>query len=353
MIKNGALKRVYLLVAIILSVFATAGVCLSDEQNPVSINMADYVKIGGIEQWITIAGTDHRNPVILFLHGGPGTALSPFAKLYFAGWEKDFTLVQWDQRGAGKTYARNGKSIEPTMTLERMTEDGIEVAEYLKAHLHKKKIILVGGSWGSILGARMAHARPDLFFAYVGFMQATNFKQDLAASYDKLRGIAQSKHDQAALDTLDRLGPPPWDSIKKWGLYNSVLQPYQTELATAPSPPFGVVAKEYEADFKPGGAWLEANRFSFLHFWGPTLSGPLTRVDITSLTDFKIPIFFVLGEVDLTCPIELTRAYFKTIRAPHKELYVAPATGHNISYPLLKLIRKVLLSKVRPIATEK
>ncbi len=122
-----------------------------------------FAPIGGIPQWITIKGDDRANPVILFLHGGPGNAMSPFADAMFAGWEKDFTLVQWDQRGAGRTYTKNGPSVEPTMTLERMTDDGIEVAEFLKKHLGKDRIVLEGGSWGSVLGIRMAHARPDLF----------------------------------------------------------------------------------------------------------------------------------------------------------------------------------------------
>jgi predicted alpha/beta-fold hydrolase len=83
-----------------------------------------FIPIGGIEQWITIKGDDRNNPVVLFLHGGPGDAWSPFADAMFAGWEKDFTLVQWDQRGAGRTYGKTGPSIEPTMTIERMVQDG-------------------------------------------------------------------------------------------------------------------------------------------------------------------------------------------------------------------------------------
>jgi pimeloyl-ACP methyl ester carboxylesterase len=93
------------------------------------------VKIGGIDQWITITGNDRRNPVVLFLHDGPGDAWSLVAESLFAGWEKDLTLVQWDQRGAGRTYARSGPSVAPTMTIERMTDDGIEVAEHLIRHL--------------------------------------------------------------------------------------------------------------------------------------------------------------------------------------------------------------------------
>lgn len=124
------------------------------------VNEEMFVRIGGIDQWITIKGDDRNNPVVLYLHGGPGDAASPFADAMFGGWEKDFTIVQWDQRGAGRTYGKSGPSIEPTMTIERMAQDGIEVAEFLAGHLRKKKIIIVGGSWGSILGIYMAHSLP-------------------------------------------------------------------------------------------------------------------------------------------------------------------------------------------------
>jgi len=93
-----------------------------------------------------------------------------------------------------------------------------------------------------------------------------------------------------------------------------------------------------------------SQRFLFPSLLGPNLSGPLIRVDLTSLTDFKIPIFFVKGEFDLTCPPDLTRAYFDTIRAPCKRFYVVPGTGHNPSWAELKLMRDVLLREVRPIA---
>src|SRR5690606_12979939 len=103
---------------------------------------AGYVEIGGIEQWITITGADDRKPVVLFLHGGPGIAASPFAEAGLAGWEEDFTLVQWDQRGAGRTFARNGEGEAATMSIERMVQDGIEVTEYLTRRLGQEKIIV-------------------------------------------------------------------------------------------------------------------------------------------------------------------------------------------------------------------
>ena len=141
-------------------------------RSPKGILEAMFIPIGGIEQFVLIRGEDRSNPVILFLHGGPGLATSPLYP-WFISWEKHFTLVQWDQRGAGKTYGRYGKKT-PDLTVERMTQDGIEIAEYLRAHLQTNKIILLGHSWGSYLGLRIIARRPDLFSAYVGTGQTVN-----------------------------------------------------------------------------------------------------------------------------------------------------------------------------------
>jgi len=335
----------YWILAVAASALAgCAGVEPSDH-SPIKEEM--YVTIGGIDQWITIKGDDRSNPAILFLHGGPGDAASPFADSYYPGWEKDFTLVQWDQRGAGRTFAKTGESVAPTMTVERMTEDGIEVTEYLKRHLHKKKIILTGGSWGSILGIRMAHARPDLFYAYLGYSQVTNFPQDFVASYAKVRAIAQSKNDSAALATLDALGPPPWDSMQKWGSYFGILGPYQAEIAPSPFPKYAL-ASEYEPDLKEGGPWRKADAFTQRLYF----EGRMGYADLTEITDFRIPIFIFHGEADLIIPIERVRAYFHTIRAPRKEFYAVPGTGHNPSAAELAKLREVLLTEVRPLVAE-
>jgi pimeloyl-ACP methyl ester carboxylesterase len=312
-----------------------------------------FVRIGGIEQWITIKGDDRNNPVVLFLHGGPGDALSPFADALFGGWERNFTLVQWDQRGAGRTYGKSGPSIEPTMTVERMAQDGVEVAEFLTKQLNKKKIIIVGGSWGSILGIHMAHARPDLFYAYVGLAQIVNERKNEMASYTRVLELARASGDQQAITALTAIGPPPWDSLyKSWPVFRKWEKAYQAKIVTAQPAP-ETLSPAY-ASPEEQAQYAAADDFSFEHFWGLKMSGPLQHVDLPALgTNFGIPIFIIQGQEDLTALPELAKAYFDSIKAPRKQFYLVPGTGHADSATELDLTLKVLIEQVRPLTFDR
>jgi pimeloyl-ACP methyl ester carboxylesterase len=173
------------------------------------IDEARYVAVGGLEQWITIRGEDRKNPVLLFLHGGPGDATNPWGYAGFRSWLRSFTVVQWDQRGAGRTLGRNGPSLAPTITIDRMVQDGIELAELLRKELQKDKIVLVGHSFGSILGVLMAKARPDLFYAYVGTAQVGDEVRNYAVAYTDLLKKAEILRDPRAIRELKEIGPPP------------------------------------------------------------------------------------------------------------------------------------------------
>jgi pimeloyl-ACP methyl ester carboxylesterase len=257
--------------------------------------------------------------------------------------------VQWDQRGAGRTFTKNGSSIEPTMTVERMSRDGIEVAEYLIGHLHKKKIIILGGSWGSILGIYMAHARPDLFYAYVGSAQIVNWQEDLSAGYARVLGMARASGNQQAITALTVIGPPPWHLVAKWPVYRKWERIDQIKMVTSP-PASAIISPEY-ASPEEQAQYGAADDFSFMHFWGEALSGPLTTVDLPALgTNFAIPIFVIQGQEDLTADPDLAKVYFDSIRAPRKQFYLVPGTGHEASATSLALTLKVLIEQVRPVA---
>ena len=308
-----------------------------------------FVKIGGIDQWITINGENRDNPVVLFLHGGPGGSETPFADVHFAGWDKDFTVVQWDQRGAGRTFGKTGPSIEATMTVDRMTQDGIEAATYLLGHLHKKKIILVGASWGSILGTHMVHARPDLFSAYVGMAQVVSMQKIIAASYQRVLAMARTTNDTQAIAALTDLGPPPWNTLSAWGKFRKWEQPYQKQRESAAR--FADLTAPSYASAPEKAQWAAAQDFNWVHWIGLKMDGPLMQDDLVNLgMDFSMPVFIIHGEVDLTAPVETARAFFDGIKAPRKGFYLVPGSGHEPTIPLMSLTYQMLLEQVRPLA---
>jgi pimeloyl-ACP methyl ester carboxylesterase len=142
------------------------------------------IQINDITQWISIRGRDRRNPILLFLHGGPGSPTMPAAYTFQSPWEDYFTVVQWDQRGAGKTYASNDpKALSSTITVEKMTSDAEEIVRYLQKRYDKKKIFLLGHSWGTVLGVALVQRHPEWFYAYVGVGQMVNGRRNEEDGY--------------------------------------------------------------------------------------------------------------------------------------------------------------------------
>lgn len=309
-----------------------------------------FVRIGGIEQWIAINGESCANPVILFLHGGPGNTLSPYADSLFGSWQKDFTLVQWDQRGAGRTYGRNPPSATSTLTIERLTEDGLAVAEYLRTHLGKTRIILVGGSWGSILGVHMVKSRPDLFFAYVGFAQVVSYRENQSASYAKVTALARAAADQAGLAALDALGSPPWKNPRSYGVLRRATRAYEAR-TTEPAPEsWWKRSPEYDTP-EMRDSYLEGEDFSYLQFVGLGGDGMFSRVDLPALgSAFQVPVYMAQGAEDLVTVPEVARRYFDGISAPAKRFVLVPRAGHDPNRPMLDALYELVSRHVRPAA---
>ena len=178
-----------------------------------SIDERTFVTIGGIDQWISIRGQNRDNPVILVLHGGPGVSNAPFAPA-FIPWEKDFTIVEWDQRGAGRTFGRNGARGTGVLSIDRLTQDGIELTQLLRSRLQKDKIVLFALSFGSVIGLKMVQARPELFAAYVASGQFINAADGDALGYRLTLEQARAVQNTEAIKSLEAMGPPPWPDVK-------------------------------------------------------------------------------------------------------------------------------------------
>ncbi len=316
---------------------------------PNGIQEGMYVPIGGIEQWIQIRGEDRNNPVLLFVHGGPGGSSWPLSAGW-QPWEKYFTVVQWDERGTGRTYRQTGSSIAPTMTVDRMTQDGIEVAEFLKTHLSKEKVILVGHSWGSILGIHMVKQRPDLFFAYVGTGQIIGlptWKKVGELQYAKVSDEAQAANNADALKDLSAIGAVPDERklgiIQKWSRLLNVPFEYDKR----PNIKFKI-----SPTMMPGFTLLDWYYYDKgARFSRKTINPMLGKTNLRSLgLNFSVPIFFFEGTQDFMTPIEPAEQYFNEITAPHKEFVRFEGANHFLPLNRPDDFLKELLARVRPLA---
>src|ERR1700743_1204362 len=178
--------------------------------SPPGIEETRAVRIGGIDQWISVRGKDRRNPILLFIHGGPASTEMPVSWLYQSGWEDYFTVVQWDQRGAGKTYVANDAAlVEPTIAKERMVADGEELVAWLRANYGKRKIFVLGHSWGSIIGLELARKHPDWLHAYIGMGQMIYGRDNERLGYEWALDAARADHNAEAVKQLLALAPYP------------------------------------------------------------------------------------------------------------------------------------------------
>ena len=168
------------------------------------------IPIGGTQQWISVRGHDRDNPILLMIHGGPASPEIPTSWFFQSGWEDYFTVVQWDQRGSGKSYnANDPKTIQPTLSLERITLDAEEVVQYLRAKYHKDKIFVLGHSWGSVVGIQLAHRHPEWLHAYVGMGQVISGQENERVGYQMTLQVAESTHNTEAVNDLKSIAPYP------------------------------------------------------------------------------------------------------------------------------------------------
>jgi pimeloyl-ACP methyl ester carboxylesterase len=293
-------RREYLLASIGAGVAALGGACASPRPDD------NFVSIGGIEQWVAIRGRDRSRPAILFLHGGPCDAQSPHLSL-FAPWEEHYAVAQWDQRGTGKTFERNGRST-PDVTFERIAQDAVEVAQYVIHQLRVRKLILVGHSWGAILGLHVARLRPDLFHALV------NTGQPVAGSdiTERMRSSAIARAQAAgnieAAEELKRL---------------SAL-----ELVSDNSKFIGLLIRWTEPFIPSDQAYITTPSSFPNDFCSSKLNPYLLTIDARS-GGYRLPLpFFVIqGRDDNRTSPDAARAFVDQVQAPAKR-YTAIDGGH-------------------------
>jgi pimeloyl-ACP methyl ester carboxylesterase len=307
-----------------------------------SISKWEKVKIGGIDQWLLVKGENKNNPVVLYLTGGFGMSSFFLAPKYYPQFEKDFTVVYWEQRGSGKSFNEN--IPQETMTFEQLTKDINEIAIYLKKKFNKEKIILIGHSWGTTIGLMACKSYPDNFYFFYGVGQIVNYEMNIAARYSQLLSKAEQNQNNKAILQIKSLGEPPYEQNDK-GWKDNLLTNW--------------------ADFYSGTTfsknWSDIYYWSLLNCSEYTFSEKITvksqnklffvqdeyrKLDFyNSIHDFAIPIYFVQGENDLLAVTSVVAEYYNKISSPNKDMFIIKNCGHDPQWDYPKEFHSFLLSK--------
>ena len=284
------------------------------------IEEAKYLKIGGIDQWVTIRGDDSTKPVLFLVHGGPGDVQSPYVSVY-APYERDFVLVQWDERGAGRTFAKTGAA---DVSFEKQVTDGIDLAEQLRKRFPKQKLVLFGHSWGSIVATEMSQRRPELFAAYVGTGQVSSWSGTVQFQFDFLKQCYKAKGDSVGLATLEKIGKP---DPKNADQYFGFSRPLRQNMNPSDTAWFSNMLQslkengETDATLNALGDGMKAS--------GKALIGTSVNTDLpATATEFKVPYYVIQGRDDLFSPTPLAKEYFDKVIAPKKQFVVIENAGH-------------------------
>lgn len=269
------------------------------------IQAAEAVVIGGIKQWIDVSGVNDTLPVLLFLHGGPGNSVMKYADKFTAFLQQHFVVVQWDQRESGKTASLNASPVKVSVAV--MESDASAMVDYLRKRFSRRKIYLVGHSWGGFLALRVASQHPDWLEACVAVAPMINQWESERQSLDWLRQKAQEEGNEKARVQLESVRIP-FRSIEE--LY---FHRYWLSVANGSSP----VSKSFVKQW--GAKWFD-------------LYSEACGINLFERSpELRCPVYFFVGQKDRQASSTISEAYFRLVRAEKKELIWFTNSGHSLN----------------------
>lgn len=321
---------------------------VDESGNPLagSVSEKTFVDINGMEQGMFIKGKDDSNPVLLFLHGGPGMPEYFLTQNYPTGLEDYFTLVWWDRRGAGLSY--NPDIMLETMTVEQSILDTLAVTNYLRRRFGKEKIYLMGHSGGSFIGIQAAARAPELYYAYIGMAQMTYQVKSEKLAYDfmvlkfKENGnirMAQILEENPV--TLSGPLPPAYAAVRDDAMHSLGIGTTR-EMNSVITGIFLPSWRFPEYTLREKINLWRGKIFSHAILWDEMIATDLTQ----QIPELDLPVYFFHGIYDYTCSYTLAKSYFESIKAPIKGFYTFEHSAHSPVFEEPEKVQKILLEDV-------
>jgi proline iminopeptidase len=321
--------------------------------NPVPGSIAELttVRLGGQDQTIMVRAYSPDRPVLLYLNGGPGQSGLPYTRVILSDLSRDFVIVDWDQRGTGKSYA----TFEPgsTMRLERAITDTLELANYLRQRFAEQKIYIMGESWGSILGVLAVQRQPSLFHAFIGSGQMVSVRETDRRIYKDVLELA-ARTDNAGLTAkmLSYGQPPyadtPYANVFAMGQYDALYKPYRPSRAYMDRGNksgigfYGIMASEYNLVEKINVLRGLIDTFTVMY---PQLQEIDFRQDAKRL---EVPVYILDGTAELSARRDLMLEWFAALEAPKKKIFPLENAAHSVAFEQFEAFEKIMLETVLP-----
>lgn len=324
---------------------------LDETGQPLADSLSEkiHIQINGVEQGMFIKSRNIQNPVLLFVHGGPGMPEYWLTQRYPTGLEDHFTVVWWEQRGAGLSY---NPDISPeTMTAAQFIADTIEVTRYLLNRFGKEKIYLMGHSWGSTIGIQAAAQAPELYHAYIGMGQISNQLQSEQLAYEYALAQYRNNGNLRMLRKLE--AAPPAMAVPLPAAYDALRDEYMHDLGLGTTREMTSVITGI---FLPSWQFREYTLAEKVNLWRGKVNSrsrdfglwdAMLTTDLSQqVTKLAIPVYFFHGIYDYTCAYPLARAYFDKLQAPMKGFYTFDESAHSPIFEEPEKALKILLEDV-------
>ena len=311
---------------IILLVARLIGKSINSKTPDGGINESMLVDINGTKQWINIYGQDKDNPVLLYLHGGPGSATSHLDYAFTRKWSDVYTVVTWDQRNCGKSYET---SKTDTITADIMMQDGKEMTEYLLDYMGKDKITLLGHSWGSLFGANLALAYPEYYDAFIGTGQFIDYTENEQRLYEAAQKWSEGDEEGKAM--LAKWSPDDADTVDAFIARNKIMDRYGYGMMKDGTDYniFTTILFNPNYTIKDFIGYVQNSETSFepyLDFF----TGDMSKLSLPGRYDYQVPYYNINGDMDYQTNYRLACEYFEQVNAPEKEMFVMKDATHGL-----------------------
>ncbi|WP_085992920.1 alpha/beta fold hydrolase [Oceanobacillus senegalensis] len=289
--------------------------------------LKEYLEINGVKQGLMIEGENRKNPVLLFLHGGPGFPIYPLVRGEKLNLHKYFTVCYWDQRGTGMSYYK--PSLQQPLALEQLKTDTLALTNYLLEKFDKEKIYIMGHSWGSFLGSIIVGSHPEFFHAYIGTGQVGDQTESEKETRDFLWRMAQHREDKRAMEEIRHIEVDQF--YYKNQAYGKLRDKYLIQFG-------GGMMRENFSNGKLMKYYLRCKEYKMKErlnvLRGAMNSFPLIQNLAMSqlihlIPEMKVPIFILQGKYDYETTHNQAKKYIDEVKAPSKHFYTFENSAHS------------------------